>query len=401
MLKKLRVRFICIIMAIVTGMLCAIMITVVRFTQSNLRTESLRIMESIAVDPMQLGGNGQQKGGELPYFALQIGRRNEVLAINGSNFDLTDETVVQDLIQKTFYSESPEGELPEYNLRYYRRFSWNACCIVFADLAGEQRTVSRLRQVCVGIGMTSLAIFFLISLLLARWMVKPVEKAWQQQRQFVSDASHELKTPLTVILTNAEFLQQPEYDGEEKGRFASNILIMAGQMRGLVEGLLDLARVDNGQARAAWERVELSGLINDAILPFEPLYFEKGLTLEGQIEPDIFVHGSAPHLRHVVEILLDNAQKYSATPAQVTIRLQRQGRGQCIISVENPGAPIPLEELRNIFKRFYRVDTARSRDGSYGLGLSIAQGIVTEHRGRIWAASSGGVNTFYVTLPTI
>ena len=228
-----------------------------------------------------------------------------------------------------------------------------------------------------------------------------MEKSWKEQRQFVSDASHELKTPLTVILTNAELLQQPDYDAERKGTFAANILTMAGQMRSLVENLLDLARVDNGLAKAVWTQVDLSHTVYDAVLPFEPVYFEKGLDLQSRIQENIRVNGSEMHLRQVVEILLDNARKYSDCPGTVVVCLQRHSRGQCLLSVSNPGAPIPPQDLQNIFKRFYRVDQARSRDGSYGLGLPIAEGIVNDHKGRIWATSQNGFNTFYVSLPMI
>ena len=401
MLKRLRVRFICIIMSIVTVMLSAVMITVVHFTQSNLEAESLRIMESIASDPMQLGGFRESGEEMLPYFALQIGRFNEVLAINGGYFDLSDEDVVQDLIRQTLYAEEAVGELEEYNLRYCRRVSPNRCCIVFADMTAEQRTVTQVYRACAAIGSVSFVMFLLLSFLFAWWAVKPVEKSWKEQRQFVSDASHELKTPLTVILTNAELLQQPDYDEEKKNGFAANILTMAGQMRSLVENLLDLARVDNGLAKKVWARVDLSHMVYDALLPFEPVYFEKGLDLQSRIQENIFINGSESHLRQVVEILLDNARKYSDCPAAVVVCMQRQGRGQCLLSVANPGAPIPSKDLQNIFKRFYRVDQARSRDGSHGLGLPIAEGIVRDHNGRIWATSQNGFNTFYVTLPMI
>ncbi len=400
MLKKLRIRFVCIIMAIVTVMLLAIVFTVVHFTRTNLQAESLRIMESIAANPMQLGAYSEEQGGDFPFFALQIGRRNEVMAISGGHFDLSDETVLQDLLLKTFYSEASEGELPEYHLRYCRRMTWETCTIAFADISGEDQTVARVTRACAVIGAASFLIFLLISVLLARWMVKPVAASWEQQRQFISDASHELKTPLTVILTNAELLQSPDYGAQDKGRFSENILTMATQMRGLVEDLLDLARVDNGLTRAVWEKVDLSQVLSDAVLPFEPLYFENGLELDSAVEEGIFVRGSADHLRRVAEILLDNARKYSS-PGHVRFALSRQGKSQCVLSVANPGEPISQQDLKNIFKRFYRTDAARSRDGSYGLGLPIAQGIVQEHGGRIWAASAGGINTFYVSLPTI
>ena len=400
MLKKLRLRFICIIMAIVTLMLLAIVFTVVRSTRQNLEAESLRIMESIAANPMQLGAYTEQEGGDFPFFALQIGRHNEVVAISGGHFDLSDERVMEDLLLRTVNSEEAEGELPEYHLRFCRRMTWDTCTIAFADIRGEDKTVARVTRACVLIGAASFLVFLLISFLLAKWMVRPVEASWDQQRQFISDASHELKTPLTVILTNAELLQSPDYDAEAKDRFSGNILTMARQMRGLVEDLLDLARVDNGMTRAVWERVDLSRVLSDAALPFEPLYFENGLELDAAVEEGIFVRGSADHLRRVAEILLDNARKYS-DPGRVRFALQRQGKNQCVLSVANPGAPISRDDLQHIFKRFYRADAARSRDGSYGLGLPIAQGIVEKHGGRIWAASAGGMNIFYVSLPTV
>lgn len=402
MLKRLRARFICSIMAIVTLMLCAIVVTVVHYTHVNLQVENQHIMESIASDPRQLGsGNGSQER-TLPFFALQINSiTREVLTINGGYFDLSDRAVLEDLIEQTYFSEEDQGELEEYNLRFFKKNSWISTCIVFFDLTGEERTVARTKRACIFVAAISFLIFLGLSFLLARWMVQPVEKAWTQQNQFVSDASHELKTPLTVILTNAELLQAPDYDEQTKGQFSTNILTMANQMRGLVEGLLDLARVDNGMPKAVWERVDLSQLIEDAVLPFEPLFFEKELELDSFIDPGIIVNGSAEHLRRVLEILLDNARKYSAAPAVVQVLLQKQGKNQCTLCVKNPGPPISPEDQKNIFKRFYRADAARSRDGSYGLGLPIAEGIVERHGGRIWATSTGGVNAFFVTLPTV
>ena len=226
-----------------------------------------------------------------------------------------------------------------------------------------------------------------------------MDRAWKQQRQFVADASHELKTPLTVIMTNAELLQSPSYEPEAKAQFSQSILTMARQMRGLVERLLELARVDDGRSNMAFTRCDLTALVTQSVLPFEALFFEKGLTLTCQAEEGVAVQGSPAHLAQVVEILLDNAQKYSDRSGEVAVRLSRQHRGHCLLTISNPGTALSPQQLQDIFKRFYRADQARSRDGSFGLGLSIAQAIITEHRGRIWAESAGGLNTFFVQLP--
>ena len=166
MLKKLRLRFILIIMAIVTVMLLAIVFTVVYSTRQNLEAESLRIMESIAADPMQLGTYTEHDSGDFPFFALQIGRHNEVIAISGGYFDLSDESILQDLLLRTFYSEASEGELPEYHLRYCRRMTWDSCTIAFADIRGEDKTVARVTRACALIGAASFLLFLIISILL-------------------------------------------------------------------------------------------------------------------------------------------------------------------------------------------------------------------------------------------
>lgn len=209
---------------------------------------------------------------------------------------------------------------------------------------------------------------------------------------------HELKTPLTVILTNSELLQSGESNPELRQQCADNISVMAGQMRGLVENLLDLARADNGQVQTAMTLLDYSELVSDCLLPFEPVFFEKGMELKCDITPGLFVRGSDSYLRQVVDILLDNAQKYAFPGGGVGVTLRKQG-SHCLLAVANQGPAIPEEELKNIFKRFYRADKARSRDGSYGLGLSIAQRVVEEHGGRITADSRNNVNTFQVLLP--
>ena len=130
------------------------------------------------------------------------------------------------------------------------------------------------------------------------------------------------------------------------------------------------------------------------------MFFEKGIELSSEIQDGIFLNGDKEHLRQVLEIFLDNAQKYASVPGSAAVKLERCGKNRCRLSVLNTGEAISPEDLKNIFKRFYRVDKARSRDGSFGLGLSIAESIVLRHRGKIWAESKNGVNTFFAELPT-
>lgn len=400
MLRRLRLKFVCINMVMVTLMLAVIFGMVLHFTKVSLEQESLRMMRSAVTAAWGPGRPGEPWSEvRLPYFILQLDGQGELVAASGGYYDLSDRELLSDLVRQTQADQRQSGILSEYHLRFYRGHTPRGELLVFADLSSEQTTMQNLLRTCLGIGALSFLAFLVLSLFLARWAVRPVERAWEQQRQFVADASHELKTPLTVITTNAELLQEGGGTPQRQAQCAGHILTMSRQMRGLVESLLSQARVDAGEAAGALAPVELGVLAANAALPFEALLFERGLTLELHLEEGLWVRGNADQLRQVVEILLDNAWKYASPPGSVTVRLTGSGRGGCLLTVSDLGQPLSTEDLTRIFERFYRADPARSMNQSYGLGLSIAEGIVRAHRGKIWAKSEGGLNSFLVYLP--
>ena len=456
MIRKLRARFVTIMMVIVCTMLIIIFGLVVHMTHSRIREDGLRMMENAAYAPMgTLSDRNPKRKDEnktmnilLPFFRVLIDANGKIVDMDGDYYDLTQEgseAVLGELVSAATASEEKVGDLRDYNLRYYRSgarkwsygktpdaeatsssagedapadsaggaevhvpdrpaeaapASTDGQIIIFMDISSEIATMQNLYRTCVIIGLGSFASFLVISIFFARWAVRPVEEAWAQQRQFVSDASHELKTPLTVILTDAEMLKSPRFDEAHKAQFVENILTMSNQMRGLVESLLQLARVDNGAIqKMPLQTIDLSGLVSDELLTFDALFFEKGLTLAEDITDGITVHGSPQHLKQVVEILLDNAQKYASPQGTVQVTLRKSGAHHCLLSVSDPGDPISPEDLKKIFQRFYRIDEARAMNHSYGLGLSIAENIVKNHKGRIWAESAEGINTFRVELP--
>lgn len=392
MIRRLRTRFVCIVMTIVTVMLCVIFGLIIRFTAQSMTEQTIGAMQ--AVMPETGGPPGAEGRPKIlmPYFSVTVDRDGNVLSTGGYE-EMVEAGAVPRLLEEVLASEREGGILWEYGLRFQRQEGPADRRVIFVDISANLATLGNLIRNCMAIGIAAWLAFWMVSVWLARWAVRPVEEAWKQQKQFIADASHELKTPLTVITTNAELLQS-----QGQGQLTDSILTMARQMRNLVESMLELARVDNGTARMEFRELNLTALTGEALLPFEPLFFEKDLLLTSEIGKGIRAKGSEVHLKQLMDILLDNAMKYSRPGGTVTVKLTKQGF-HSLLSVAGPGEAISREDLSNIFKRFYRVDKARRRDGGYGLGLSIAQRIVEQHKGRIWAESSGGINTFFVQLP--
>ena len=402
MLKKLRMKFVLINMLIVTIMLGVIFGLLYYSTSQNLERESVQMMRNLALSPAKPTPPNKRRGDvHLPYFSILVDREGNAIATDGNFFDLSDTEQIDSLLALTYETNTEGGVLKEYRLRFLCVQTPMGSRVVFADMTSEQSTLDHMIKTFLIVGSAAFLAFLAISILLARWAVKPVDRAWQQQKQFVADASHELKTPLTVIMTDAELLHAPDCPEADRKTLTDSILTMSCQMRGLVENLLDLARIDNGSVKEEIRTVSFSDIVSEAAMIFEPVFFEKGLALRYEVEPDVQVSGIPSHLKQLVGILLDNAGKYASPGGEIIVKLSRGTHKYCLLEVSNQGEPISDEDLKNLFKRFYRADKARSMNHSYGLGLSIARSIAEEHHGRIWAESVSGYNRFYMELTCV
>lgn len=409
MIKKLRRKFILSNMLLVSLVLLLVFIAVCAVYHQVLRGETEQALRQAIT--MRTGderrkpliGRPLDAGrfvDHVPAFAVLLNEDGSTAEIIGRDeISITDRTI-EDAAAQARQWEADEGTLPEMSLRYLRQDTPDGKKIAFADTSHESSGMRNLILIALFTGVLLLTAFFLISLFLARQTLRPVEEAWAQQRRFVADASHELKTPITVILANlGVLLAHPDEPIRANRQWLDNSREEAVRMKGLVEDMLFLARSDADQTPMVTERVNLSDLLWSSLLSFEPVAFEQGVEMHSTVEPEIFVQGAASRLQQLFAILLDNAVKYAGEHGKVWVNL-RQKDGKTVLTVRNTGDPIPAGSLAHVFDRFYRVDEARTRErGGYGLGLAIAQRIAEGHGGRITAESTRESGTvFCVTL---
>lgn len=409
MLKKLRWKFILIITALLAGMLAAALAVQTVSAARQYREETERVLRAVldqgeaALDPLRPFGGGLGQDDELrtglPAFYAVADRWGRVGLALGFNAVLDEETVVR-AVEEALAAGRESGRLEGLGLRFLIRSGGNRLELAFAGMDWERGAVRRQALAAALILAAALPGFFVVSVLLSRWLVRPVEESWRRQQQFVADASHELKTPLTVLLADADILLgHPDDTIRSQSRWVEHLRDEGLRMKGLVEDLLFLARGDAGDRERPQGRVELSQVCEGCVMSFEPLAFEAGLVLESSVAPGVGVTGDGEELRRLCAILLDNACKYCGPGGTVHVTLK--GGGEAALTVHNTGEPIPAEDQAHLFERFYRADAARGREkGGYGLGLSIAAAIVERHGGKIAVRSTAGEGTaFTVTLP--
>lgn len=345
--------------------------------------------------------DGEDTGQHIPVQTFCVVVTGEKALVIGDNVDISED-VLNSAIHRALTGSETTGTLPDLALSYLRVQTAAGTRIAFADTSWQHTTMRRQVLTSALILLASLIGFFFASLLFSRWATRPTEKSWKQQQQFIADASHELKTPLTVMLADTDILlSHPGDTVESQRKWVEYIRDEALRMKEMVEDMLFLARSDSAaKPDIPKTRVSLSDLCWNCLLSFEPVAFERGAQLTGEIAPDISLSAHQDQLRRLINILLDNGCKYCGTGGQVTLSLSQAG-SKISLRVHNTGAIIPPEVLPHLFERFYRVDSSRSREaGGHGLGLAIAASIVQSHGGGISVTSREGDGTcFTVTLP--
>lgn len=351
-------------------------------------------------EPVKPGDPGNRpEGADTPAFKLStfytvaISYDDEILETDNENSEVHSDEELQEYAIEIAEDKSTFGTRD--NLVFYKTDKGGYYLVTLMDNTLVQESMSTLFRYTFIFGGAAIVILFFISIFLARKIVGPLEESYKKQKQFISDAGHELKTPVSVVNANAELLSREIGTNQ----WLSNIQYENDRMSVLVNQLLELARTENVSPQC--EELDLSHLVNGEALPFESVAFEKGFILDCQIEDSINIYGNSTQLKQIVSILIDNAIKHNdiSRGRSISLKLIKE-HGNAILSVANSGDEIPKEQREQLFERFYRADEARTADGSnYGLGLAIAKAIATSHGGKIRVSCHHELVEFIVTLP--
>ena len=312
--------------------------------------------------------------------------------INYSSNDLTDNEIKELVINNVNKINSKKIE-SLYTSDYVFMETKEGNLIMVNNTSTKSYLLKELfKSILVFITLETIQV--IISLNITKRIVKPVNEAFIRQKQFIYDASHELKTPIAIISASTEMLEK---NPKEK-KWLENIKTENSRMNKLVISLLDLSKSENIKENEVYTNVNLSKVIKNKALTFESLIYENSLELDVDVVNDIMFNCNEDRIKELLSILMDNAIKHSLPNSQITVKLSKE-KNNIYLSVKNKGKEIPVSEREKIFERFYRLDKSRNRDGNrYGIGLSIAKNIVINHNGTISVNCKDGYTTFIVNF---
>lgn len=337
---------------------------------------------------------------------IKANKDGDIEKISYQYFESGDNLSLEQSVSQIIKDGTMSGktEIDGVKFRYSVSPNANGYDIVFLDRAIELTTLNRLLVIFAIIGGFGLIVLFGVSWLLASWAITPIAEAWEKQRQFIADASHELKTPLTVIATNTDVILANEDDTvRNQSKWISYIKSETARMSKLVQDLLYIAKSDVNEISFIMSEFDLSRTVSGICLVYETLAFEKGKILDSDIGENIMYSGDEDRIKQLINILIDNAIVHSNEGAEIMVTLSHdiKEKGRIRLTVTNTkGEDIPKGCENRIFERFFRVDQSRNHtNGSHGLGLNIAYSIVNNHHGTIEVTSTNDhVVTFTVIL---
>lgn len=340
-------------------------------------------------------GNDNQKikRQEYDYSTSVVLKNKNIMVLSNSLKETTDKDILS-MTQELQKSEKRFGSIDDY-IYVVRTLRSGNTVYIFVDNKEALQNSKQFFIVSIFIFLLSVIVFTIISYYLSRWMIEPSEKAIKNQKIFVANISHDLKTPITIIRANADLIEN-EVKNKKSIKYIQQ---ETEKLNHLVNEMLTLTRIDNTISKENFKSFNFGDSLFDVVLPFESIAYEKGIRFNINIDEVTDYFGDENNIQKLAEILIDNAMSYTAKGGIVDVNAYENSKA-VTLSVTNTGEPISDEKKVEIFDRFYRASKSRESTGNhYGLGLSIANTIVKKHNGKISIESKNGKNTFTVTLP--
>jgi len=394
MFEKLKRKFMIVIMTVITTSFILIFGSIYIITyRANENEMNMNLHAAL---------NGPKRPShEAPFMAgmikVEVDSKNSIVNIY-SLLEFEKEEI-KDSILSIINSEELVGRININNnsYGYLKEVNQLGMKIVLLDRQPQINVLNNLLKIFLIVGVISLSLIYLVSLYLTNKIIKPIKESYNKQKQFIGDASHELKTPLAIIKTNLSVISENKNENiRSQMKWLDYINDQSDRMSKLIDEMLTLAKVDDMKEIVEIERFDLSDLLNNILLTCEAYIFENNINLHSDIKEEIFIKGDKENLKKTIIIILDNAIKYTNKNGSIFVNLKEE-KNKVKLEIKNTGEGIKKEHLEKIFERFYRIDESRVREsGGYGLGLSIAKSIVDYHKGRIYAESNLGKDTTFI-----
>lgn len=398
MIKKLRLKFTALSMAalavllvvIITGMNLINYKAVVQDADDILSVLSQNRGSFPEFDDGKKGGIPKNMSPETPYesrfFSVVLDGKGGVIQTDTSRVKTVDQETAIDYAAQAFLSGQHRGFLDKY--RFQRNSEGDRVRLTFLDCGQKLTAFQNFLFASIAMAVAGFAVFSLVILFFSGRLLRPVAESYEKQKRFITDAGHEIKTPLTIIRADADVL---EMELEEENEWLTDIRKQASRLSALTNDLVYLSRMEEAEEPMPQIEFPFSDVVSETAASFQALAQTQEKDFHCEIQPMLTLNGSEKAIRQLVNLLLDNALKYSPAGGTVRLTAQRQGRQLKLTVFNHTTAPIPKESLVLLFDRFYRLDASRSsQTGGYGIGLSVAKAIVTAHGGKIRASSQDG-----------
>lgn len=397
MKNKQQKRIFIVLMIIFTITLVSILVAVnIINVNSSFRQQRRMIRDDIGFYGIEaFCGNDNQKikRKEYDYSTSVVLKNKTIMVLSNSLKETTDKDILS-MTQELQKSRKRFGSIDDY-IYLVRILKSGNTVYIFVNNKEALQNSKQFFIVSIFIFLLSVIVFTIISYYLSRWMIKPSEKAIKNQKIFVANISHDLKTPITIIRANADLIEN-EVKNKKSIKYIQQ---ETEKLNHLVNEMLTLTRIDNTISKENFKSFNFGDSLFDVVLPFESIAYEKGIRFNINIDESTTYFGDENNIQKLAEILIDNAMSYTAKGGIVDVDAYENSKA-VTLSVTNTGEPISDEKKVEIFDRFYRESKSRESTGNhYGLGLSIANTIVKKHNGKISIESKNGKNTFTVILP--